>query len=339
MRAWQFTTTTGGLEKNLKLNDAVPLPKLNPSRAELLVRVLSVSLNPADYKIPELGLVSRAVFPSPGIPCVDFCGVVVRTSSAGTKFKEGDVVFGQTDRTTCGSCAEFVVVPVGNVALLPSSEGQGIAVDEGATVSIAGLTAYQAIVPNAKAGDRVFVNGGGGGVGTFAIQIAKALGCFVTVSCSAGKAELCRRLGADEVVDYTACDVVGVMRGKGQVYQLCLDNVGAPEGLYKAADGFLKQDGLFCQVGAGVSMGAAGMMLSRMLVPSMFGGGKRRYQFFKIAKDAEALAQIARWIVEGKVKPVIEERFEMEDLPKAFEKLKSGRCYGKLVVHIAKGDS
>ena len=345
MRAWQFASTAGGLEKNLSLRDDVPLPKFN-NPEQLLIRVLSASLNPADYKLPELGLASRAVFPTPGIPGVDFCGRVVRTSSSSatgtaTKlFKEGDLVFGQTERTQCGSCGEFVVAPVGNVALLPP-DGGGVEVDEAATVSIAGLSAYQAVVPNVDPGkgDKVFINGGGGGVGTYAIQIAKALGCSVTVSCSAGKADLCRRLGADEVVDYTACDLVEVMRGKGPVYKLCVDNVGEPQGLYKAADGFLLPEGLFCQVGSPVSIASVRTMLSRMLVPSVLGGGKRRYQFFKITRDAEALARIGQWIVEGKVKPVIEERFEMEDLPNAFEKLKSGRCYGKLVIHVSKNDA
>jgi len=343
MRAWQYTSTAGGLEKNLRLCDDVAVPTPDESRPEVLVRVWSASLNPADYKIPELGLPVRAVIRTPAAPGVDFCGRVVRaTPSAAARFKPGDVVFGQADRTRPGSCAQYVVAPVANCALLPPSEGEGdkgVDVDEAATVSIAGLSAYQAVVPNVAPGDRVFINGGAGGVGTFAVQIAKAVGCFVTVSCSAAKADLCRRLGADEVLDYTACDVAGAMRAKGPTYKLCVDNVGTSQALFKAADHFLVSDGLFCQVGAPPSFGSATTALSRMLLPSVLGGGKRRYQFFRIAKDAEALAQIGRWMVQGKVKPVIEERYEFEDVPKAFEKLKSGRCYGKLVIHVAKKDT
>jgi alkaline phosphatase D len=102
-------------------------------------------------------------------------------------------------------------------------------------VPTAGLTEYQVLSgANLKAGDRVFINGGAGGTGTMGIQIAKAMRCHVTTSCSGAKRELCRRLGADEVVDYRAEGVAEVLANKGRVFRFVMDNVGGTGGLYRA---------------------------------------------------------------------------------------------------------
>lgn len=332
MRAWQYTTTTTGLENHLTLSPSVPLPPLPASRPALLIRVISASINPADYKVPELGLPARALIRTPAIPGMDFCGRVVQTSPPTSNFSPGDLVFGRVDANQFGSCAEYLVAAPHSVARLP----EGVDPDEGAATGTAGMTAWQVIAPHVKEGDGVFINGGGGGTGTFGIQIAKALGCRVVVSCSGGKAELCRRLGADEVVDYTREDVSKRLCEMGQGFKLCVDNVAVPEDLYKLSDGFLVPDGLFSQVGGPVSLGAAKLVVARKFMPSFLGGGKRRYEVFTIKKGPESLVQLAEWNVAGKVKPVIEEVFPMEELPAAFKKLKTGRCYGKLVIRVEK---
>jgi len=334
MRAWQYTSTTTGLENHLTLSPSVPVPPLPTSRPALLVRVISVSLNPADYKVPELGLPARALIRTPAIPCMDFCGRVVQ-STATAGFSPGDVVFGRIDANQFGSCAEYLVAAPHSVALLP----KGIDPDEGAAMGTAGMTAWQVITPHVKEGDSVFINGGGGGTGTFGIQIAKALGCRVVVSCSESKVELCKRLGADEVVDHTKENVTKRLCEMGQVFKLCVDNVAVPEDLYKLSDNFLVPDGLFSQVGGPVSLGAAKLVAARMFVPSFLGGGKRRYEVFTIKKGTESLVQLAEWNVAGKVKPVIEEVFPMEELAAAFKKLKTGRCYGKLVIRVERRDT
>jgi NADPH:quinone reductase-like Zn-dependent oxidoreductase len=193
------------------------------------------------------------------------------------------------------------------------------------------------MAPNVKPGDKIFINGGSGGTGTFGIQIAKALGCHVTTTCSPSKADLCRSLGADEVIDYTSADVAQALKAKGQVFSLVVDNVGVPDNLYKAADDFLLPQGKFIQIGAPVGLGAAKTIVSRSFIPSFLGGGKRKYEMStSIRHDPTALKQLAQWIAEKKVKPVIEQTYELEDLPKAFEKLKTGKCSGKLVVHMGK---
>lgn len=193
-----------------------------------------------------------------------------------------------------------------------------------------------AIAPNVKPGDKIFINGGSGGTGTFGIQIAKALGCHVTVTCSPAKADLCRSLGADDLIDYTSTDVCQTLRTKGQVFTLVVDNAGTPESLYKAADDFLLPTGKFVQIGGPLNLNSAKMVTSRLLLPSFLGVGKRKYEMYNIKHAPEDLKQLAKWVAEKKVKVVLEETYELEDLPKAFEKLRKGRNAGKLVVHVGK---
>ena len=183
----------------------------------------------------------------------------------------------------------------------------------------------------------MFINGGSGGTGTTSIQIAKALGCHVVTSCSTGKIDLVKSLGADEVVDYTKSDVVEELRKKGQVFKLVLDNVGTPWNLYKAADDFLLPDGKFVQVGAVASLETLKSILSRALLPAALGGGSRSYTMMLPKHQPDDLTVMAVWVREGKLKPVIEEpRYELENAAKAFEKLKEGKSRGKIVVHVAK---
>jgi len=193
-----------------------------------------------------------------------------------------------------------------------------------------------AISPNVKPNDKVFINGGSGGTGTFGIQIAKALGCNVTVTCSPSKAELCRSLGADEIIDYTATDVSQALKTKGQVFALVVDNAGLPADLYKAADDFLLPTGKYVQIGGPLNLSAIKTVTSRLLLPSFLGGGKRRYEMYNIRHGPDDLVQLVTWVAEKKIKVVVEETYEFEDLPKAFEKLKTGRNAGKLVIHVSK---
>lgn len=359
MRAWRYSTTVGDIEGKLELHDDVPLPALSPSpssSSELLVEVLSAGLNPVDYKVAELGLVGRAAVRTPTTPGCDFCGRVVQTaSSSGSDFAIGDLVFGRVSPQQYGSCGEYLVAPAKSCARVPD----GVAVDEAAAVPVAGLTAYrechlfffffphpqqghtdtptpEAIVPHVKAGDKVFINGGSGGTGTMGIQIAKALGCHVTVTCSPGKADLCRSLGADDIVDYTATDVSRALRAKGRVFALAVDNVGAPADLYKAADDFLLPGARFVQVGASFNLASVRSLASRLLLPSFLGGGSRRFEFLTVHDARPHLEQLGRWIAEKKVRVVIDETYDLEDVPKAFERLKKGRNAGKLVVRVRK---
>ncbi|KAK6948841.1 hypothetical protein Daesc_008912 [Daldinia eschscholtzii] len=329
MKAWVYNSTSGGIEKNIRLVEDASLPFHSPlPKDSVIVKVHYSSLNPADYKFPELGLPIRALIPTPATPGMDFSGVVTQTGDAVTAFHVGDKVFGRIPPNRFGSLGEYVRTQLDGCAVVP----EGVSLEDASCIGTAAQTAYQCIVPNVKEGDKVFINGGSGGTGTFGIQIAKALGCHVTTSCSEKNAELCRSLGADEVIDYTKENVSEALKAKGQVYQLVVDNVGTPSDLHKAADHFLLPRGKFVQIGAGFSVSNIKDIVARQFLPSFLGGGKRKWEYLITNNKHEDLEQIAKWMKEGKVKAVIDEVFQYEDVPKAIEKLRKGRTRGKIVI-------
>lgn len=332
MYAWQFKTTSGGMENNLYL-PAAGVPKPHITDDQVLVEVYSAALNPADYKVPELGLVARGVVPSPSTPGMDFCGKVCETGHKAASYHVGQMIYGVCSGPLGhGSLGQYIAVSKETIAAVPT----GLKVDHMAGVGVAGLTAYQSIVPNVKSGDKVFINGGSGGTGIFGIQIAKALGCHVTTACSSANIELCKSLGADEIIDYKSMDLVETLKKEGQVFSLVVDNVGTPSNLYKECHHFVVHHGKFAQVGAEMGVSSAIQHVSNMLLPGILGGGRRKYEFVVLKAKHEALVQLAKWIDEGKVQTIIDSVWEYDDAPRAFEKLKTHRAKGKVVVHVKK---
>jgi NADPH:quinone reductase-like Zn-dependent oxidoreductase len=328
MKAWQYASTAGGVEANLKINDAVAQPMIGDD--EILVQVHAMALNPVDYTATEMGI-PLVLFGSRLTPGADFCGKVAKTGSKVDSFQIGEWVFGsKVAALATGTLAQYVAVGKEHLTSLP----QGVEVDDAATVGIVGLTEIQAIKPNVKEGDKVFINGGSGGTGVYGIQIAKALGCHVTTSCSTPNIELCKSLGADEVIDYKTTDITKALVEKGQVFSLVVDNVGLSADLYKQSASYLVPQGKFVQIGAGSSIGGLGQIASNMLLPGFLGGGKRKYQMLFTRPSADDLKQLGAWMKEGKVKAVHEQVFEWENAPEAFAKLKTGRAKGKIVVHV-----
>jgi alkaline phosphatase D len=327
MKAWVYDGVTGGMEKNLKINDAAAQPTIGDD--EILVEVHAMALNPVDYKITESARLTAL-----GLKCIpgaDFCGKVAKTGSKVDSIRIGEWVFGaKVGAVSNGTLCQYVSVAQNMLTSLP----EGVEVDDAATVGIVGLTEMQAIKPNVQPGDKVFINGGSGGTGVYGIQIAKALGCHVTTTCSTGNVQLCQSLGADEVIDYKTTNIIEALTAKGQVFQLAVDNVGTPADLYKRSADFLAPSGKFVQVGATPSLGGFAQITSNFLVPSFLGGGKRSYQLMMAKPSTDDLRQIGSWMKEGKVRAILDEVFDWEDAPQAFEKLKTGRAKGKLVVHV-----
>jgi NADPH:quinone reductase-like Zn-dependent oxidoreductase len=352
MRAIQWTTSKGGIEKNLHLNPSAPLPKnatnLPSNVPHTLVKVAYTTPNPVDFKIADN---VPFVLSKPAIPCLDFSGWVVKTTDA--DLKEGQKVFGMTDLPNFGAAAEYVVVK-GKGAAVPLPEGVGLkdAVricsplnTEGpptdsqsqSTVGIVGLTAYQELIPHlpsSPAGSKVLINGGSGGVGTYAIQIAKALGCHVTATCSGPNVELCKSLGADEVIDYRTTNVVEHLTRSGTQYDLILDNVFASADIYWNAHHYLKPSGKFVTIAGSPSLQFLFDAIKIFFIPSWLGGGKRKFGFVTAARKAQDYVQIAKMMQDGKVKAVIEKEYALEQCGEAYERLKSGRVRGKLVVRV-----
>ncbi|CRK45775.1 hypothetical protein BN1723_001118, partial [Verticillium longisporum] len=235
MKAWQFTTH-GPITKTLRLANDVPRPEaasLQPG--QVLVKVASAGLNPVDYKMPELGLAARAIFSFPKIPCGDLSGTVVAIGEGVEGLAAGDHVVGWLNPFgSAGALSEYAVLDKESWS----------------------------IQPYVKAGDRVFINGGSGGTGTHGIQIAKLLGCHVTVSCSTAKVDFCRGLGADEVIDYKKEDVVASLVKQGgsagaEKWALIVDNIGnSPTDLYKRSHEVLREGGVYAYVGGRMSAGS-----------------------------------------------------------------------------------
>lgn len=182
MKAWQWSRCSDTLENSIVLNHSVLLPTAKRSLAsgESLVQVHVAALNPVDYKFAELPIVGRMAIPKPATPGLDFAGRVVEVGSD-CKVEVGQLVFGKLEpKQQFGTLGEYIVGSKEGTVPIPD----GVSLEDAATVGVCGLVTYQCLAPNVKADDRVLINGGSGGTGTFAVQIAKALGCHVTTICS-----------------------------------------------------------------------------------------------------------------------------------------------------------
>ena len=328
MRAWQYSSTKGGLEKNLAINPSAPLPKSKPDHH--LVQVIATALNPIDYKLAEIPGVVH--FIKPATPGIDYAGTIV-TPASGSSLKAGQLVFGAAGSTpaAAGGLAEFAGAPAKATVPLP----EGVDPIHGATICVAGLTAYQSIVPHVKAGDKVFINGGSGGTGIFGIQFAKVAGCHVTTSCSTPNVELCKSLGADRVVDYKKEGVIEALRASGHKFDHAVDNVGKDSDLLWQSHTFMKPGAVMVAVAGEPSLSNVVDSLKRKLIPTFLGGLKGKVIGFYPDPSEEHLTQIAEWIKSGKVKPIIDHKYQFEEAVQAVERLKTGRARGKIVIDVA----
>lgn len=158
-----------------------------------------------------------------------------------------------------GALSEFSVSGTNSTVTLPDN------VDpvDAATVGVAGLTAYQSIVPRVKKGDKIFINGGSGGTGVFSIQFAKAMGCHVTTTCSTTNVEFCKSLGADKVVDYKKESVIEALKASGHKFDHAVDNVGTSKELLWHCHEFLQSGAVYVVVGGDASLGGLADNLKR----------------------------------------------------------------------------
>ncbi|KAK5464800.1 hypothetical protein LTS15_001363 [Exophiala xenobiotica] len=328
MKAWRYTSVVGGMEKNLKLETNVPLPPVGKN--EVLVEVLSVGLNPADYKIPEIPYLGALLVRRPAVPCADFCGRLVVAGSGGD---DDELVFGMAKfPSQQGVLAQYAPVPKSTIVPLPN----GLTPEQGAGIYIAAFTAFVTISSYIKPGDTVFINGGSGGVGTFGIQIAKLLGARrVVASCSGANADLVKSLGADEVLDYKTQNLITTLaKDGGPKFDVVLDYVGHPLDLHSQSVKFLKKDGVFVLIAGDPSNMRANMsLLASMFWPTFLGGTPRKFKMVALgAVKEEDQKKVAGWIGEGKLKVMVDSVFDFEQAPQAFEKLKTGRAKGKIVI-------
>ncbi|KAH8651283.1 hypothetical protein BX600DRAFT_473318 [Xylariales sp. PMI_506] len=336
MKTWKYTDIPGKLEDALVRDDAAPAPSSSSLLPDqLIIQVITAALNPVDYKLPESGLIGRLMIKRPATPGLDYCGRVVAKHPSNTSVQVGQVVFGGLPLAgKFGTTGELALVSASESAVLPDR----VDPDDAAAVGTAATTAYQSLVallPQLEPGWKVYIHGGSGGVGTWALQIAKLRRAHVVTSCSTANVQLCRDLGADEVIDYKTTDVVQALAAKGLVFDAVIDNVGSWE-IYDHRKSYLKAGGWFMQVGTvPLSTGSIFTYLSRHYWPTLLNAGHRHYCFVQQNNAAAFLEQIGGWIAQGAIHPVIDEKFAWEDVPAALAKLRTGRARGKILVQVA----
>jgi NADPH:quinone reductase-like Zn-dependent oxidoreductase len=304
------------------------IPKPVPADNEVLVKVHAASLNPLDWHHLEgTPYIVRmdAGFGKPENPRmgVDFAGTVEAVGKNVTRFKPGDEVFGGR----FGALAEYVTIREDRALV---SKPANVTFEQAASVPIAAITALQALRDKGKirAGERVLINGASGGVGTFAVQIAKSFGADVTGVCSTRNVDLIRSIGADHVIDYTHEDFT-----KGtQRYDLILDNVATHSLLeYKRV---LNPNGIYVMIGSANSGNWFGWLTIPLegLVLSPFMSEKFGMVLAELNK--EDLAKLAALMQSGKVTPVIDRRYKLSEAAEALRYLEQGHARGKVVVDV-----
>jgi NADPH:quinone reductase-like Zn-dependent oxidoreductase len=301
-----------------------------PNDNQLLIKVRAVSVNPLDWHYmegtPYLGRPLAFGFLKPEVTRlgVDYAGTVESVGKNVTEFKPGDEVYGNK----FGSFAEYVVATDKALALKPAN----LTFEQAASVPVAAVTALQALRDKGRVqpGQKVLINGASGGVGTFAVQIAKSFGAEVTGVCSGRNAEMVRSLGADHVIDYTKEDFT---KGE-QRYDLILDNVGNRSPL--ECRRILNPGGIDVIIGGGgVNDGRwTGPLVGviKMLVLKRFMTQEMSMMLADMnRKDLTFLADLFQ---AGKVKPVIDKTYTLSQLPEALAYLEEGHARGKVVITV-----
>src|SRR6184192_444835 len=314
---------------NLKLED---VEKPAPDNDQILVKVHAVSVNPYDWHFVEgTPYVMRAMGVGLRKPKeirlgVDFAGTIEAVGKNVTQYKPGDEVFGGRG----GAFAEYVCRrATGAIALKPAN----VTFEQAAALNIAGITALQGIRDKGKvqAGQKVLVNGASGGVGTFAVQIAKSFGANVTGVCSGRNIELVQSLGADHVIDYTKEDFT-----KGdQKYDVILDNV-ANHSLSECRR-VLTPNGIYVMIGGGGAneqgfLGALGKALNAAVYSRYV---KQKMGMMMAQPSTQDLTLLAEMVQSGKLKTVIDRTYKsLSEVPDAIRYLEEGHARGKVIITV-----
>jgi NADPH:quinone reductase-like Zn-dependent oxidoreductase len=323
MRAWTYHCY-GGPE----VLELASVTKPTPAADEILVKVRAAAVNPLDWHylrgepyVMRMGVGIGA--PVDSRMGVDFSGVVEAVGKDVTKFKPGDAVFGARG----GAFGDYVVVrETRNIVLKPDN----ISFEQAAAVPIAAITALQALrdVGRAKPGSKVLINGASGGVGTFAVQIAKSLGAEVTAVCSGRNVELVKSLGADKVIDYTQADFTE----GSEKYDVIVDNIGNhPLSNLRRV---MTEEGRDVIVGGsseGKWLGPLTLVMKGRMYSKFV---KQEFLFFLAEVTPADLDLLSGMMRDGKITPVLDKTYPFSELPEAIRYLETGRARGKVVVTI-----
>ncbi len=315
--------TKYGTPDNVSLQEvAKPVPKDD----EVLVKVLASSVNKADYYMLAgkpflIRLAGYGLFrPKNAILGCDVAGRVEAVGKDVKELKAGDDVYGDLFDRPFGAYAEYVCAKESVLSIMPSN----MSYEEAAAVPLAGVTAYKGLIKgNIKAGQKVLINGASGGVGTFAVQIAKSFGAEVTAVCSAGNVEMAKSMGADHVIDYTMEDFTK----SGKTYDLILGANGyhsipdymkslSPGGIYVSAGGTMQQ------------------IFQAVLLGAFYSTGGKKVFALTSNPEKRVLILLQGLIEAGKVKSIIDRRYPLSETAEAFRYLGAGHAKGKVVITV-----
>ncbi|PKM22451.1 MAG: NAD(P)-dependent alcohol dehydrogenase [Gammaproteobacteria bacterium HGW-Gammaproteobacteria-14] len=313
-----IVTTGWGFSPRLTVHN---VPELgNPGPNDVLVKVHAASVNPKDWKLNyHIAMLASPVLVKKLPPLFgdDLAGTVLAVGSQVTDFSVGDAVYGMDMRLRTASLAEQTLISQKRIAKKPAS----LTFEEAASMPLAAQTALQGLRKGkVQAGSRVLIIGASGGVGTFAVQIAKVLGAHVTGVCSGKNADFVLGLGADEVIDYTQ----GEYRKTAGLFDLVFDVTSYESPRSCAA--LLAENGWFVSTG-----GDARSMLGTPLY-QLIGKNATTVVVESWRKDLDALTVM---VDGGKLKPIIDSEFDLLDSEAAYQRNRSGRCRGKVVIRVS----
>jgi len=295
------------------------LPDPVAGKDQMLIEVKAVSINPVDYKLfnANTGLLPGAKLPK--IVGTDFAGIVRKPAVGDTKFKEGDRVYGAVSifGGKPGSLAELLVTEPKNARHIPD----GMSFQEAASLPVAALTALNGLRRcGVTAGSNLLINGATGGVGHFAVQIARATGAVITASCSSGNSGLAKQLGADKIIGYRQED----MKNVSDEYVAILDAWGQMK--FKDIFRLLKKDGTYAS--------PLLLLAPAFLTYIVWLFSRKKITSMNMRKREEDYEEIEKLFSEKKLKPVIENIFTLETASDAFEFAEKGRPRGKVIITL-----
>jgi alcohol dehydrogenase len=324
-----------GDNSRVRLAD-IPVPAIGPD--DLLVKVHAASVNPVDTKIRDGKLKVLIRYRMPLVLGNDLAGTVTAIGANVTRFKVGDPIYARMDKQRIGAFAEYAAVPEAVAAPKPAN----LTFEEAASLPLVGLTAWQALldIGRLQAGQKVLIHAGSGGVGTFAIQLARHLGAKVYTTVGRRNFELVKQLGADVAIDYRSERFEDVARDCDVV----LETLG--DALLLRSFASVRRGGVVVSIGnTPTAAFARGWGLSPLLVfviglmsrKAMAAARARgaRYEYLFMRAEGEQLRQIAGLVEAGVIRPVIDRVFPLQAVKDALAYSESGRATGKVVIKVA----
>ncbi|QQZ08437.1 NADP-dependent oxidoreductase [Heyndrickxia vini] len=313
----------------------MPTPEIG--EYEVLAEIHAASINPIDFKIRDGKVKLLVKYKMPLILGNDFSGVVAKVGAKVTRFKVGDEIYARPRKSKIGTFAEYIAIHEDDIALKPKN----LSFEEAAAIPLVGLTSYQALhdVLKIQKGQKILIQAGAGGVGTFAIQLAKLMGATVATTASVAGENLVKSLGADEIINYKTEKFEEILKN----YDAVFDTLGG-ETLEKSFE-VIKSGGKIVSVsglpnarfGKEYGSGFFKTMLFSAASHKLTALEKKhnvQYTFLFMKPSGEQLSIIANFIESGKIKPIIDKVYPFEDAQKAMEYAETGRAKGKIILKI-----